>query len=202
MADFSADGNANGDVMSDRNLTRRQFFRAGPRGILNEYTGRKTGEDVRPLIRPPGAVREVEFLQRCQSCHACEEACPHDAIFMLGPEYGEAEETPHMKPDEVPCHWCTEMDCIEACGSGALRLPADGLVAPIAVVEIDHDTCLVSQGILCDDCAMICPSHIGAITMKGRKPELNPDTCTGCGLCIQHCMAEPTAIRLISKPRA
>ena len=67
---------------------------------------------------------------------------------------------------------------------------------PIAIAQIDHDACLLAQGILCDTCATRCPTHIKAIRMNGRHPVLDATRCTGCGLCAYHCEAEPGAIKL------
>ena len=88
------------------------------------------------------------------------------------------------------------MDCIQACPSGALSFGDNESVLPIGVAVIDPDLCLVSQGILCDTCAVRCPSDVRAIRMHGRLPVLDRDRCTGCGLCAYHCEAEPGAISI------
>ncbi len=39
---------------------------------------------IRPFLRPPGALPEKEFLQRCIRCAKCAQVCPTTAIRMKG----------------------------------------------------------------------------------------------------------------------
>ena len=137
---------------------------------------------------------EEEFLQTCERCHQCAEACPFGVIEILGPGAGDAEETPVLDPERNPCRWCESMDCVRACPSDALSLGATGQPRPIGRATLDHDACLNAQGVLCDECATVCPSEVGAMEMVGRYPRLDDDACVGCGLCAYHCEATPTAI--------
>ena len=185
--------------MSSR-FTRRQLFRLGPvdvvRGIVARRGAGGEARESRP-IRPPGALEEGRFLETCLRCGECAEACPHDAILPLGPSAGRAEGTPFLIPDETACHWCPEMDCVDACKSGALRLGEGEVPAPIAKAVIDLDACLVSQGILCDTCVHYCPTSIKAISMVKRSPVVDGDACVGCGLCSHYCSAPESAVRIV-----
>ena len=182
-------------------ITRRQFFRLGLLDHLHlirtadnpEYSRSKS-----PPLRPPGALKkEEEFFAACDHCQKCSDACPHDAIFHLGPSAGPEEGTPVIDPSEMPCRWCPTMDCISACPSGALSFNDDGTVDPIGKAVLDLDLCLTQQGILCDDCATVCPTDIRAIKMVNRMPQIDHEKCIGCGLCVHYCAASPTAIRII-----
>jgi len=62
---------------------------------------------------------------------------------------------------------------------------------------LHFDSCLVSQGILCDECAAVCPASVRAVRMVGRQPQIDADACVGCGLCAHYCAAEPVAIRIV-----
>ena len=86
------------------------------------------------------------------------------------------------------------MDCVGACPSGALRLDREGCAAPMGKVELDLSACLNAQGILCDTCATTCPSSVRAIRMVGRMPQLEEESCVGCGLCVHYCEAAPVAL--------
>ena len=99
------------------------------------------------------------------------------------------------------------MDCVKACPSGALsfwygRLSDDpngsncGKVGPIGKVRLDLDACLTSDGIICDRCAVTCPEEVKAITIRGRRPVLDLQKCTGCGLCVLYCEADPKALKV------
>ena len=185
----------------DRQITRRQFLRLNPLDVVKMSKGTEGGARAL-LIRPPGALKDEEqFLAACERCSRCSEACPFDVISHLGPAAGAGEGTPYLDPEAVPCHWCADMPCIRACPSGALSFNDAGEAEPIAKAELDLGACLTQQGILCDDCATVCPSNIRAITMENRVPHLNRERCVGCGLCAYHCAATPTAIRVKDRIR-
>jgi ferredoxin-type protein NapG len=183
------------------NLTRRQFLRLGVFDhidLVRESTGndKKAGDDIPK--RPPGALsNDANFLEKCNRCGDCAEECPHNVISLLGPASGTWEGTPAIDTNTVPCRWCASMYCINACKTGALSFNDDGRLNPIGKAKLDFSLCLNSQGIICDECAAVCPSDVRAIRMNGRVPELDQDLCVGCGLCAHHCPATPTAIRIV-----
>ncbi len=183
-------------------FSRRNLFRLKPTDLAQLWVqsrraASEEGQTQARCIRPPGAAPvEADFLSACERCHKCIEACPFDAIHALGPVAGRAEGTPFLTPESRPCHWCPDMDCIRACPSGALRFGENQNVPPIAVAIIHPDRCLVSQGVLCDTCAVRCPTDLEAIRMQGRFPVLDAERCTGCGLCAHYCEADPGAISI------
>ena len=79
----------------------------------------------------------------------------------------------------------------------ALVRQPDQTVPAIAKVSLDLDRCLNRQGVLCDTCSFRCPTHLGAIRMVHRMPQIDAAACTGCGMCVFHCEAEPSAFRLV-----
>lgn len=183
-------------------FNRRQLFKIRL-GDLSREAGKamsSTGseeEQEQPFARPPGALEsEDDFLNTCERCGACAAACPHQIVRKFGPTFGPLEDTPFLEPESAPCHWCEDMPCIEACPSGALR--RDDPVPPIAKVSLDRDQCLNSIGTLCDTCSYRCPSHIRAIRMARRFPVVDLERCTGCGMCVYHCEAEPTAFTIVN----
>ena len=190
-------------------ISRRQLFRFRLGDITRHFKEPEKKDDnepepENPWFRPPGAITgENEFLAACERCPHCADACPYDAITLLGPAEGKREGTPVLHPAQSPCHWCIDMPCINACPTKALTYPAKEditSITPIGLASIDADACLLAQGILCDTCAIRCPSHIKAIRMQGRHPVLDATRCTGCGLCAYHCEAEPGAIRINHLP--
>ena len=195
--------------MAKRAFSRRQLFRMGPRALA-ELKQESEGHEEPDPLRPPGACKDdAQFLSSCERCHACADACPYAAINIFkGPDHGQHESTPYMNPAESPCRWCKTMDCIQACPSDALQFNVDKPAAvepqdlyryvdPIAKVSIDHNKCMLSQGTLCDECNLFCPSHTKSILVLGRSVRLNEESCTGCGLCVAHCPATPNAITLV-----
>jgi ferredoxin-type protein NapG len=181
-------------------LSRRQFFRLGPIGMVEATVGSAADEKSAPppVIRPPGAVRPEEaFTALCERCAQCAESCPHDAIVLLGPAAGADEGTPAIEPAERACHWCSDFPCITACPTDALRREPDASPAPIGKAALNQPGCLLSQGILCDTCIAVCPTSVRALRLADRRPQLDPTRCVGCGLCAQYCEAGPPALTVV-----
>lgn len=180
-------------------INRRQLFRLRPRDfrtLSREFKGKNPPkEEVPRYFRPPGALAEEDdFVETCERCHLCADACPHDVIQSLPASAGRSEGTPFLDPANAPCRWCPDMPCIEACPSGALAFGENRFVAPIGKATLNLDTCLNLQGILCDTCAMMCPSEARAIRMVNRQPQLDADRCVGCGLCVHYCESVPVSL--------
>ncbi len=184
-------------------ITRRQLFKLGfsdISGLVFEDEKTENGKEPMEVFRPPGArKKEEEFLSLCEGCPDCSRACPHDVIFHLGPAAGGLEGTPTLNPNNNACRWCPDMPCIEACPTGALvfdRKRKDE-TSPIGKAVLNLETCLAEEGILCDRCAVTCPSDIKAITMRNRKPVLEKELCVGCGLCVFYCESTPVSLNVV-----
>jgi len=184
-------------------ISRRQFFRFLPDRIkeaaqqANKPKGTARASALN-MVRPPGALPDyTEFIDACQKCQKCAEACPYDVIDFLGVRAGAGEGTPFINVMVNPCRWCSDFPCIAACESGALSIVKDHAVKPIAKLSLNSEKCLVTSGTICDVCYMQCPPAAKAITTQRLKPSLNHDQCVGCGLCLYHCPAEPTAFSLV-----
>ena len=181
-------------------LTRRELltfwrtFDAGParppqpaRSFLPAY------------LRPPGAVDEGRFASVCERCHKCQEACPHDVILPLGPAYGRDEGTPAILPRGGACRLCDDLPCAVACPSGALR-PIPITAVRMGTARLNPAACLAVRGQPCDDCVKECPLGDRAIRWSGDRPEIVEEGCTGCGMCVHICPADPPALRIDGPP--
>lgn len=67
----------------------------------------------------------------------------------------------------------------------------------IAVISGRH--CVAYQGESCTRCLERCPIP-GAIIHEHQLPRVEPDLCTGCGLCLEVCPVKEDAIRLVPRP--
>lgn len=171
--------------MSQR-FNRRQFFK-----LFQNPSSKGGGKDGK-FVRPPGANADDEiFLSDCTKCGDCAKHCPHDAIVFAGPKFGKNEGTPYLRLEEKPCYMCSDFPCIASCKDGALTLERKS--KPIAKVFVDENLCLNHQGTLCDECQLRCPTQFHAIKILNRKVYLDESLCSGCGLCVGFCPAEPLA---------
>lgn len=142
-------------------------------------------------LRPPGAVTEDLFLERCTKCGDCIDACPHDAIESLL-----VQETPGIYPGETPCQLCEDFPCILACETEAL-MPLHNLYdVRMGVAKVSRNVCTAGNG--CNACVSKCPT--GAISMDfgAFLVAVDENLCVGCGICQYICgtVNDRTAIRV------
>ncbi len=190
-------------------LSRRQLVLAGLAGLvfypLARGSGRVTRDFSSRLIRPPGALEELEFLRRCIKCDQCIRVCPTNVIQPGWFEAGlEGLWTPVLNFRIGHCQLnCTA--CGQVCPTGAIRpitvaqklgLGEMTEAGPIRLgtAHVDPGRCLpYSAGIACQVCEEVCPTSPKAIrveTLPGRQfpvPRVDLSLCIGCGLCEREC---------------
>ena len=187
-------------------MDRREFFKAGLQKATEtavQLADETVAQRASHWLRPPFAQAELEFLLACTRCDKCIEACPHDVIFNLPARLGaQVAGTPAMDILNKGCHLCDDWPCVNACEPKALQLPvpAEDTAPPLpklAYAEINTSSCLPYQGPECGACKPACPVP-GAMTWDREKPQINPEFCTGCGLCREACIVEPKAVNISS----
>lgn len=149
-----------------------------------------------PILRPPGAIAEPEFLAACTRCGDCITACQPSAIRSAPPLLRAAADTPIIQPLEAPCALCEDLPCISACESGALRPEAP---ATLGTAHIQLHDCLNRLGSECSVCLERCPVP-GALSSVAGAPEVNAALCTGCGMCQYVCPAPRNAVTILPNP--
>lgn len=157
-----------------------------------------TRHSIFPLLRPPGAVAEADFLARCTRCNECASACPHHAIVPAPPRLRGAAGTPLIEPMKAPCRLCADRPCATVCEPGVIRLDAP---ARIGTAQILRHSCLAWQGSFCSVCVEQCPVP-GAIAVAAGKPTVDAAICTGCGVCAYVCPAPFNAVAIRPTPLA
>ena len=134
-------------------------------------------------VRPPWALAGDAFTDACSRCDLCLPACP-TRILVRG-----MGGFPQVDFRRGECTFCG--DCVSACPTpaldGAARLRDE---APWRVLARIADTCLAMNKVVCRTCAEACEARAIRFlpTLGGvSAPELNSETCTGCGACVVPC---------------
>jgi polyferredoxin len=205
-------------VLSAPDFSRRRFFFAALTGVLAvpmlRNNGLATDENFSPkLIRPPGSVKESEFLARCIKCDQCINSCPTNVLQPATLEEGGFEGlwTPVMNFNIAHCQLKCNL-CSEVCPTGAIRritvaekLGKGGYheqgPVRLGTAFINTNRCLPwANQIPCVVCEEVCPVSPKAIQTYDEeskdvfghlvllnKPFIVPDLCIGCGICQAEC---------------
>jgi polyferredoxin len=173
-------------------------------------------EDPR-LIRPPGALAEMQFLGACQRCGLCMRACPTQVINPTLAEAGMSGFwTPRLIMTLGYCEYTCTL-CGSVCPTGAIRpiTAREKIGRPIKIgsAYLDRGRCLPWSGnAACIVCQEHCPTSPKAIYLKTEKvprpgggeiivqlPYVDLKLCVGCGICEYKCPVQGLpAIRTIS----
>ena len=204
---------------------RRKFFltiaRAAGLAVLGGLTWSAFVDEVKAsslILRPPGALKEDDFLATCIKCGLCVEACPFDTLKLAKPGDNKPLGTPFFEPRDIPCYMCPDIPCVPVCPTDALDIfsvqnkekKLDINKAQMGVAVVDDNSCIAFWGIQCDACYRACPLLGKAITVEytknertGKhaflKPIVHADVCTGCGLCEKACVTEKAAIFVLPR---
>ncbi|MBN1572933.1 MAG: 4Fe-4S binding protein [Deltaproteobacteria bacterium] len=156
------------------------------------------------LIRPPGAMDEAEFIERCIKCTECMMVCPTGG---LQPDIAmgglESIYSPVLVPRIGYCEYLCTL-CGQVCPTDAIReLKVDEKKETvIGKAYIDTDRCLPwAHNVNCIVCEEHCPTADKAIKYHKwkegdepstdgsplKKPYVIYDLCVGCGICENKC---------------
>ncbi len=127
--------------------------------------------------------------------------------------------TPFFTPRDVPCYMCENIPCVPVCPTGALDITKvtnpktnelDIRQMDMGVAVVDVHSCIAFWGLQCDACYRACPLLDEAIKLVYNRnsrtgkhaflePVVNPDVCTGCGLCEKACVTQKPAIFVLPR---
>ncbi len=157
------------------------------------------------VLRPPAALPEAAFVQRCVRCGNCMKVCVTNCLQPVLLESGpEGIWTPKINAKIGYCEYgCTL--CGHVCPTGAIPPLSVEQKArtKMGLAEILPDTCIPwATGQDCLVCEEHCPTARKAIQVKemnrnGRKvlvPYIDTEACVGCALCENVCPASPKGV--------
>jgi ferredoxin-type protein NapG len=145
-------------------------------------------------LRPPGAVEEALFLDRCTRCGDCLPACPYGSI-----KNDPANGYPVIFANESPCQLCEDFPCVAACETEALLPLGERAEVRMGLAVVNPATCTADQG--CRFCLSRCPCEaIMVVGFDDSYPTVDQEKCVGCGICEQVCATvnDKVAIRVLS----
>lgn len=168
-------------------------------------------DESRARIRPPGALDEFNFLERCIRCAECMKVCPNHALH---PSFAEAGAEGLWTPVMVARIGYCEPGCVlcgQVCPTGAIwefTLKEKGWTGGASASPIrlgtafyDRGRCLpwamATECIVCEEWCPTTPKAIylrpaevvdrGGETRPVRQPYVDPSLCVGCGACEHTC---------------
>lgn len=165
------------------------------------------------IIRPPAALREDKFVDRCVRCGNCMKVCITNGLQPILFQSGLGGIwTPHLVPEIGYCEYhCTL--CGNTCPTGAIpRLSLDRKkMTRLGIARIDQSICIPwSKKGDCIVCEEHCPIPEKAIKLikenvDGRvlsKPYIDVLYCVGCGICQNKCPVRPSRAIKVSPETA
>lgn len=173
---------------------------AGVRCLVSVSMGIK-----KPVLRPPMARPNDQFVRLCARCGACVKACPSHLIRYGGTGSGFASVlAAEVSLDRRSCP-PTCVACGSVCPTGAIEhfTAKTKFERPMGTAEVEHDYCRMAQGGGCGICIMACP-HRALRRVYNREEDryeiaVVRERCTGCGACIFVC---PTEVIAVVPPQA
>ncbi|MFH0778556.1 MAG: 4Fe-4S binding protein [Candidatus Eisenbacteria bacterium] len=187
-------------------LSRRRFLWSAGAGLVAAPLLQVTPSLKKPdprLIRPPGALGEREFLERCVKCGECMKVCLTNGLQPTFLQAGlEGIWSPVLVPKVGYCEYSCTL-CGQVCPTGAIKkLPvAEKRKTVIGLAFVDKNRCLpYAFGVNCVVCEEHCPTPRKAIVFQStevpgndgkpalvRVPVVVPELCIGCGICEYKC---------------
>jgi len=192
-------------------FTRRQFLTAGAAGAVTAGIFGLTYVDPGRstiLVRPPGALEERPFLDRCIRCGECVRICSSAGagLQLAGFEGGlNSIWTPILRAKTGYCEYNCNL-CGAVCPTGAIQKLSleEKQEMKMGTAHFDKTRCIPwYYGEDCLVCEEHCPlpekaikfqeTHI--ITITGAEadvllPYVDEGLCVGCGICVNRCPVE------------
>jgi ferredoxin len=163
------------------------------------------------IIRPPAALEERDFKDRCVRCGNCMKVCVTNGLQPTMFETGYSGVwTPRLVPEIGYCEYkCTL--CGRTCPTGAipeLSLEAK-MKTRLGLAQLDRSICLPwADKKECIVCQEHCPVSEKAIVLDTdpasgvQRPRVVEERCVGCGICQNKCPVRPVRAITVSPAKS
>ncbi|MFA6320799.1 MAG: 4Fe-4S binding protein [Candidatus Omnitrophota bacterium] len=151
------------------------------------------------VIRPPAALEEEDFVNRCIRCGNCMKVCITNGLQPVMFQAGAGGIwTPQLLPEAGYCEYqCTL--CGHTCPTGAIPSLSreKKMKVKLGLAEIDQSICLPwakhTECLVCQEHCPVADKAIKLNTYGGgpAKPYIDEDLCVGCGICQNKCPVRP-----------
>lgn len=194
-------------LASEQSIGRRNFLLLLGGGIVGGLATRRlnlrSGTIDPRLIRPPGALPENDFTDRCVRCGACMAVCLTKTLQpTLAGAGWEGVLTPRLVPRIGECdEFCNR--CGQSCPTQAIRaMPlAVKRTAKLGTARMAKERCLAWSG---NKHCLVCQEFCPYLAIKTAKNENGTDSpvviaayCRGCGICERNCRSDPVAAIMV-----
>jgi len=189
-------------------LSRRQVLGSALAGVVTVgviKTGYLSRDQKGAAIRPPGALPEPAFLDRCVRCHECTRICSTTGSYLQPALFESGLEglwTPIGKPRTGFCEFNCNL-CGQVCPTGAIQnLDLEQKKQmKMGTASFDKNRCIPWYRLEnCLVCEEHCPIPDKAIQFDEREvirpdgqtalvkfPYVKEERCVGCGMCVVKC---------------
>jgi len=187
-------------------MSRRKLIFSSLLGVLATPFFRLSPHKTRAsekLIRPPGALQENKFLEKCVKCGECMKVCPTNGLQPTLTEAGpEGIWTPMLVPEIGYCEYYCSL-CSQVCPTGAIKelTIEEKAEVKIGTSWINRNRCIPwkfgDPCIVCEEHCPISPKAIELVKIEVIQPDgtvktplapfINTKLCIGCGICENKC---------------
>jgi ferredoxin-type protein NapF len=159
-------------------VNRRAFLRGD---YLTRQGRAEQAKRQKPLGRPPPWHQDQPLQSHCIGCsQPCVTAC-EVGIIQIHPQDHRLKGLPYLDFTSSGCTFCRA--CVEVC---PIEIVIKDPTPRIGKLALNRGSCIAWNDIICMSCSNRC-DYKAITTQHQRRPNVDAQTCTGCGMCVAAC---------------